>query len=143
MSREKYTHVKPEPNTNVIENEMERTEIEILRHLKQAGVSKEDAIEIMSLAEDHEGCVVLKIAEMVNQAAKEVSQGAITPDEGFTRIMIRMFIPKGPQVSEEEAHKIREYREDGYSIRQIANVFQRSTETIHRLTKDIETKQTP
>lgn len=80
---------------------------------------------------------------MVDQAAKEVSQGAITPDEGFTRIATRIFIPRDPQVSEEEAQRIREYRGEGYSIRQIANVFQRSTETIHRLTKDIETKQTP
>lgn len=89
----------------------------------------------------------LIIHDRIATEYRRVADGEIGPRVALDRLLVSFHLPhpRPLRVPEDEAKMMCGYREDGYSIREISAIFERSTETVHRLTADVgfSAKQTP
>lgn len=112
---------------------------QIILELRQQGVKPEAIPSILELVA--QVCDIeieyqnREHRQAILKTIKEVEEHTITPDIALSRMALRTVLPQTPQITPEEQELIREYREDQYTIREIAQIFERSTETIHRHTK--------
>ncbi|EJG06659.1 hypothetical protein Metli_0695 [Methanofollis liminatans DSM 4140] len=119
---------------------------DVIAHLRRAGMTTPTIEKVLQSVAWVCDVRAFKFHDIVVGEYAKVMEGTIPADVAFDRILLTFRLPdRDVHVSAEEAELMRGFRAAGYSVRKICAVFDRSTETVHRLTADVETpaKQTP
>jgi len=120
---------------------------DLIRILRKTSLSNGQITSILEVAAAICDIRTLIIHDRIATEYRRVVDGEIGPRVALDRLLVSFHLPhpRPLRVPEDEAKMMCGYRADGYSIREISAIFGRSSETVHRLTSDVEipSKQTP